>query len=603
MSSPDPTRQYPFGGFAGPYQLPPAQYPDNPHPQGYPYNYQALGQRPPSVVNYIQPHYGTTAPVPPIAELPAPLPPAPPTSTSQQQLTEDELLAHKLQQMEVEEVRRRSSSNLSHRPSQSVLGSPPSPQIPQGHLQQPGSTTRPHIRSVSSLAPWGPNSFGPPPSQPTPSLLPEVVAGPRPVSTAVPRASVPVLHPTTHLPPPPVDPASLAAYLDQHRQVPCPPQWVLHPPIMTFFGSFVHAPKTDWLDIPVSREWRTVRLSENASNPTLPSFSFSFKIKGGSFRDPQYTWTMAPAATKGKLRKAYPSNWSYQLKMNPASGLRKSELLFTPQMKQLLTTYIHARNYDSLRFVGPDGRLYLWVTHAPLSSTNGARFDTLRHALFASTHGRHDPLYGEIVADHTYWDGFVDHNEVHSGISCNGCGAVPINGLRWKCKSCVDHDICEPCRLAKTSLLPTCTFTLVNLPDEALNIRSPTVDPALVVATLQILKDWELQTIREQKRADPRGFEATESAARKTDFGRISHWRSTDFAQKGAPADVEVHGTVVKMRELSRTVAEVANVLSTIGDAVNAGSIGDGVGSAAGDSGGGSGGGGDGGSGGGGVAS
>jgi hypothetical protein len=253
------------------------------------------------------------------------------------------------------------------------------------------------------------------------------------------------------------------------------------------------------------------------------------------------------------------------------SGLRKSELLFTPTMKQLLTTYIQARNYNSLRFVGPNGRLYLWVTQGPLSSKDGARFDTLRHALFASTQTQRDPLYGELVADHTYWDGYVDYNEVHKDITCGGCGADPIIGLRWKCKTCIDHNICEPCRVSKTPLLSTCTFTLVNLPDEALTIRSSTVDPALVVATLQIMKDWELRSIREEKRRDPSGFGTSEQAARKTDLGRISHWRSTDFVRQGAPADDEVHGTVIKMRELSKTAAEVANVLDSVGDKVGPG--------------------------------
>jgi hypothetical protein len=346
--------------------------------------------------------------------------------------------------------------------------------------------------------------------------------------------------------------------------VPYPPQWILPPPITTLFGSFVHSPKSDWLDIPLSREWRTTRITENASNPTPASFSFSFKSKGGSFRDPQYTWTMALSPSKSKSRRAQPTFWTYQLKMNMSTGLRKSELLFTSAMKQILTTYIHARNYDSLRFVGPDGRLYLWVTHAPLSSTNGARYDTLRHALFASTPVQKDPLYGEIVADHTYWDGYVDHCEVHVGVSCKGCGASPVNGLRWKCKSCVDHEICENCRLSKNFLSPTCSFTLVNLPDEKLTIRSSAVDPALVVATLQILKDWELHTIRDQKRYNPTGFDVSETAARKMDLGRISHWRSTDFDQKGPPADAEVHGTVIKMRELSKTAIEVANALGAI---------------------------------------
>ena len=45
---------------------------------------------------YIQSYYGTPGPGPILAELPAPLPSAPPTSTPEQQLTKDEQLARKL---------------------------------------------------------------------------------------------------------------------------------------------------------------------------------------------------------------------------------------------------------------------------------------------------------------------------------------------------------------------------------------------------------------------------------------------------------------------------------------------------------------------------
>lgn len=593
MSSPNPNQQYPFGGFAGqPYQQPTTQYPDPRYPQSYPVQYPYPNQHPSAPVDYIQPHYGTSAPAPFIAELPAPLPPAPPTSTSQQQLTEDELLARKLQQMEVDEARRRSSSNLSHRPSQYCLGAPSSPEVAQGHL-------RSHSHSVSSTVPYGPDSFGPPPNQPTPSLLPEVVSGPRPISTfgvptmISPTAS-PIPHPTAHLPPPPSSPASLSSYLELHRQVPYPPQWILRPVTSTLYASFGHAPKSDWLDGPVSREWRTVRFVDSARKPTPPSYSFSFKSSGGSLRDPRFSWTMTPPPMKEKSSKLHHTTWAYNLRIDLDSGIRKSELLTPPKGKDLITTYTHAPNYDTLRFVGPEGRLYMWVAHAPLNSTNGSRYDILRHALFASTYGQHDPLYGEIVADHTYWDGFVDYNEVHTSVSCEGCGATPINGLRWKCKSCVNHNICETCRLSNTSFQSKCSFTLVNLPDETLYIRSSAIDPALIVATLQILKDWELHTLRIQKKRDPQGFEVSENAARKSSLGRIRYWRSTDFEGKGPLADGEVHGTVVKMREASNAVGEIAGAVADVGQALG----GDG-GDAGVDSGGG-GGGGDGGGGGGG---
>ncbi|KAF1955291.1 hypothetical protein CC80DRAFT_364260, partial [Byssothecium circinans] len=179
---------------------------------------------------------------------------------------------------------------------------------------------------------------------------------------------------------------------------------------------------------------------------------------------------------KGKVKKM--DNWTYRLKMDSENKFRKMETLFPAKGKYMITTYVHAANYDSLRFVGPDGRLYLWVSHAPVTAMHGARYDSLRHALFAA-HGQNDPLYGDIVADHAYWDGF-----------------------------------------------PSCSFTLVNLPDEALHIRSSTVDPALVIATLQILKDWERHTMRREKAIDPNGFEFSEIRARKGDLGRLSYWKS-----------------------------------------------------------------------------
>merc|ERR1712190_518139 len=33
----------------------------------------------------------------------------------------------------------------------------------------------------------------------------------------------------------------------------------------------------------------------------------------------------------------------------------------------------------------------------------------------------------------------------HPGITCDGCGTVPIFGYRYRCKSCANHDICESC--------------------------------------------------------------------------------------------------------------------------------------------------------------
>ncbi|KAJ4292574.1 hypothetical protein N0V90_009237 [Kalmusia sp. IMI 367209] len=587
MSSPNPSHQYPqysqypFAEQPQPpvyQQYPTTQQPDHGLPQSFSSEYNYSGQR----ASYIQPHYGTTSPSPFVAELPAALPQAPPTTTSAQQLNEDELLAHKLQNMEVEEARRRSNSNLSLRPSNYSLRDTPTltPRASQNQLDTPGPRLppRPHSESFSSMPFYGPDSFGPPPTSfetndgrmlmahpglsendnvppPTPHAqsLPEVVVGPRPVSTAgfdYPLA-VSISQPAPLPPPsqPHMSPTALATYLEVHREVPYPPQWRLPPVRETLYASSTRAPKsTDWLDTPLSRQWRTVRSSQNAVNPIEPSFSFTFKSSGGSLRDAKYSWTMAPG------------HWIYNLRIDNGTGIRKSELLTTPSNIDLITTYLPAANYDSLRFIGPDGRVYLWVAHAPLNSTNGARYDALRHALFMAPKGR-DPLYGEIVADHAYWDGFIDYAEVHR-VTCAGCGASPINGLRWKCKSCVDHDICEQCRLANKSVKSTCSFTLVNLPDEALYIRSPLVDPALIVATLQILKDWELHSLRMQKKRNPQGFKMSEDRAREGDLGRLTYWKSNDLptAEKQEVKEVDPgkSAKVDKAKEKERAKGEKA---------------------------------------------
>eukprot|EP00930_Biecheleria_cincta_P068396 TRINITY_DN5578_c1_g1_i3.p1 TRINITY_DN5578_c1_g1~~TRINITY_DN5578_c1_g1_i3.p1 ORF type:complete len:235 (-),score=28.47 TRINITY_DN5578_c1_g1_i3:1256-1861(-) len=36
---------------------------------------------------------------------------------------------------------------------------------------------------------------------------------------------------------------------------------------------------------------------------------------------------------------------------------------------------------------------------------------------------------------------------VHPDVSCDGCGASPITGIRYKCSQCANFDICESCLL------------------------------------------------------------------------------------------------------------------------------------------------------------
>jgi len=44
-----------------------------------------------------------------------------------------------------------------------------------------------------------------------------------------------------------------------------------------------------------------------------------------------------------------------------------------------------------------------------------------------------------------------DHGTVvHHGVTCDGCHASPIQGIRWKCSVCADYDLCETCMKAGT---------------------------------------------------------------------------------------------------------------------------------------------------------
>jgi hypothetical protein len=535
----------------------------------------------------MQPHYANTSPAPVIAELPAPLPPAPPTTTPSQQLKEDELLARKISQIELADARRRSSGAVSQiTRSTSML--PPSPQqlAPLAH-QMSSQSLRPYSHSVASISdPWSQGSLGLPPNLGSPSSSPEVVSGPSLVTLHKPPAAplvedlpIPVLadRQMGSLPSASFEPTSLSTYLEEHRQIPYPPQWRLPPVLATFYayqGNKISS-GSNWLDTPDSCTWRPIRPIEHVRNPLTPTYTFKFKSTGGSFRSPKFSWVMtcpeeAVDATK-KMTKSRPPAWNYELKLDSGSGMRKTEVLSHGRQKAVLTTYVHALNYDSLRFIGPDGRAYMWVSSAKVSSVDGSRYDTLRHALFAATGNIPDPLYGEIVADHTFWDGYIDENEVHTGIQCDGCQTKPIAGLRWRCRTCSHQDVCNKCRTLALSgqyggsLRSECDFSLVNLPDEALNIRSQTVDSPLVVATLQVLKDWEKRTLRNEKKRNAKGFFASEEAARKCDLGIMSYWRASDWGKMSTKQ--EIHGTRVKAKSMMLAFGETAQALGNVGDA------------------------------------
>lgn len=66
-----------------------------------------------------------------------------------------------------------------------------------------------------------------------------------------------------------------------------------------------------------------------------------------------------------------------------------------------------------------------------------------------------------------------DNQEVHNNVTCDGCGAQPILGVRYKCSVCKNFDFCAMCeerrghehaflKIYKPEQAPTSMFTFVN---------------------------------------------------------------------------------------------------------------------------------------------
>lgn len=49
-------------------------------------------------------------------------------------------------------------------------------------------------------------------------------------------------------------------------------------------------------------------------------------------------------------------------------------------------------------------------------------------------------LLYHIAEDQARKDGYI-----HRGVTCNSCGAMPIQGIRYRCANCIDYDLCETC--------------------------------------------------------------------------------------------------------------------------------------------------------------
>eukprot|EP00928_Gymnodinium_smaydae_P024621 TRINITY_DN1986_c0_g6_i1.p1 TRINITY_DN1986_c0_g6~~TRINITY_DN1986_c0_g6_i1.p1 ORF type:complete len:634 (+),score=120.76 TRINITY_DN1986_c0_g6_i1:100-2001(+) len=75
-----------------------------------------------------------------------------------------------------------------------------------------------------------------------------------------------------------------------------------------------------------------------------------------------------------------------------------------------------------------------------------------RVQFFQSLYEKHKPHLDEAV---TKLDGRMPWmptvSLVHAGVVCDGCERAPLEGLRFKCKSCDDYDLCSDCFVHKSA--------------------------------------------------------------------------------------------------------------------------------------------------------
>ncbi|KAJ5090977.1 hypothetical protein N7532_009661 [Penicillium argentinense] len=106
---------------------------------------------------------------------------------------------------------------------------------------------------------------------------------------------------------------------------------------------------------------------------------------------------------------------------------------------------------------------------APSQNPDGAEAQGDDQSVFSWRDGNNDAsptregqnllnLLYHIAEDQARRDGYI-----HRGVTCNSCGAMPIQGIRYRCANCIDYDLCETCEAMQVHI-KTHLFYKVRIP-------------------------------------------------------------------------------------------------------------------------------------------
>ena len=105
---------------------------------------------------------------------------------------------------------------------------------------------------------------------------------------------------------------------------------------------------------------------------------------------------------------------------------------------------------------------------APAQNPDGGETVVDDQSVFSWRDGNNDPsnregqnllnLLYHIAEDQARRDGYI-----HRGVTCNSCGAMPIQGIRYRCANCIDYDLCETCEAMQVHI-KTHLFYKVRIP-------------------------------------------------------------------------------------------------------------------------------------------